>query len=61
MSSAKALYRKRHESMIAGLASGLAYYLEADVIWIHLGFLILAFGGGITVVLYLAMMIIIPN
>ena len=46
--------------MIAGVAAGLADYLESDVTWIRLGFLLLAFGGGIGIVLYLAGMIIIP-
>ena len=61
MSTAKTLFRKRQGSMIAGVAAGLADYLEADVTWIRLGFLLLSFGGGIGIMLYLAGMIIVPH
>ena len=55
------LYRCSHDRRIAGVAAGLAEYFDLDptlmrVLW----FLSIFFTGGLAILLYLAMAIIIP-
>lgn len=55
------LYRCSHDRRIAGVAAGLAEYFEFDptlmrVLW----FLSILFTGGLAILLYLALAIIIP-
>ena len=54
------LYRLRNDRVVAGVASGLAYHLEVDPIWIRLGFVVLTFLGGLGVVLYLVAWVVMP-
>jgi phage shock protein PspC (stress-responsive transcriptional regulator) len=47
--------------MLAGVASGLASYLGADVTLIRIALLVLLFVGGIGLPLYLACWLLIPD
>jgi len=46
--------------VVAGVASGLGYHLEVDPLWIRLGFVVLAFLGGLGVLLYLVAWVVMP-
>jgi phage shock protein PspC (stress-responsive transcriptional regulator) len=47
--------------MVAGVAAGLADYLDVDPTVIRLGFVVLGLVGGIAVPLYLAGWLLIPD
>ncbi|MGA9114542.1 MAG: PspC domain-containing protein [Candidatus Dormiibacterota bacterium] len=57
---ARRLYRLRNDRVVAGVASGLAYHLEVDPVWIRLAFVVLTFLGGLGVVLYLVAWVVMP-
>lgn len=54
------LYRIREGQKIAGVCNGLAAYFGADVSWVRLGFLVLAFFGGLPVLVYVGLLIVLP-
>ena len=41
------LYRDGSDRFLGGVSSGMAHYLNIDVIWIRLGWLVAAFGFGL--------------
>ncbi|MGB7050460.1 MAG: PspC domain-containing protein [Acidimicrobiales bacterium] len=55
------LHRSRQGRMLAGVAAGLADYLGVDPTLVRLGFVALAFMGGLAVPLYLAGWLVIPD
>lgn len=58
----KRLFRSRDERMIAGVAGGVARYLNVDPALVRIGFVALAICSfGLTAVAYAAAMIIIPE
>ena len=57
---ARRLYRIRSDRVVAGVASGLAYSLEVDPVWIRLAFVVLTFLGGLGLVLYLVAWVVMP-
>ena len=57
----KRLLRSRNDRMIAGVASGLAAYLNIDPLFVRLGFLLLSFLNGMGVLLYLVLWLLLPN
>ena len=57
----KRLLRSRNDRMIAGVAGGLAAYLNIDPLFIRLGFLVLAFMNGMGALLYVILWLLIPN
>lgn len=61
MEPSRKLYRSRKDRKLAGVAGGLAEYLNVDPTLIRVLFVILALFGGTGVVLYLAMWIIVPT
>ena len=61
MSEVKRLYRSKNEKMIAGVAGGLAEYLDLDPTIIRLLFVVLLFVGGGGGVLDILMMLIVPE
>ncbi len=61
MSEIKRLYRSKNEKMIAGVAGGLADYLDLDPTIIRLLFVVLLFVGGGGGVIYIMMMLIVPE
>lgn len=54
------LERSQKERMIAGVCGGIAEYLQVDVTWVRLVFAILAVFGGIGVIGYIVLLIIMP-
>jgi phage shock protein PspC (stress-responsive transcriptional regulator) len=56
------LYRCRHDRRIAGVASGLAEFFGLDVSLMRvLWFLSIFFTGGLSILLYLALVLIVPQ
>ena len=47
--------------MLAGVAAGLADYFDVDPTIVRIGFVVLAFVGGLAVPLYLAGWLLIPE
>ena len=56
----KRLVRSRKGQMIAGVASGLADYLNVDANLVRLGFAVLSIFGGLGILLYLIAWLILP-
>ena len=56
-----ALRRPVRDSVLAGVAAGLARYLGADVMIIRLAFVVLTIFGGAGIPLYLAGLLLIPE
>ena len=58
----KKLYRDKENSIISGVASGFGHYLNIDPVWIRLLFVIIVIAGfGSPVLIYLILIIIIPE
>ena len=55
------IYRKWDDRMIAGVCSGIAQYLKWDVSFIRIAFVIMAFTGGVGIVLYAIFWFMFPN
>jgi len=58
--TSKKLYRIPSEGMIAGICAGLGEYLDLDPTVVRLIFVLLAFGGGSGVLIYIIMWLIVP-
>src|SRR5690349_3731884 len=56
-----ALRRPVQNSVVAGVAAGLARYLGVDVMIIRLAFVVLTIAGGAGIPLYLAGLLLIPE
>ena len=56
-----ALRRPVQDSVVAGVAAGLARYLGVDVMIIRLAFVVLTIVGGAGIPLYLAGLLLIPE
>ncbi len=54
------LYRCRHDQRIAGVASGVAEYFDADPTIVRVLWVLSFFLGGVGLLLYIAMAIIVP-
>ena len=57
----RALRRPVQDSVVAGVAAGLARYLGVDVMVIRIAFVILTVFGGAGIPLYLAGLLLIPD
>ena len=55
------LYRPIGDRMLAGVASGIADYLNVDVTLVRIALVVLTFVGGVGVPLYLAGWLLIPE
>jgi phage shock protein C len=56
------LYRCRHDRRLAGVSSGLAEFFDLDPTLIRiLWFLSIFFTGGLSILLYVALALIVPN
>ena len=55
------LYRSRDDRMIAGVAAGLAKYLNMDPTIVRLLFVFFALAGGPGAVAYLVMALVVPE
>jgi phage shock protein C len=58
---AKKLYRSRANRMIAGICGGLAEHLDADPSVIRLITAVLVLAGGLSIWVYIAAWIIVPE
>ncbi|MBI2829853.1 MAG: PspC domain-containing protein [Chloroflexi bacterium] len=56
----KRLYRSRTNRMIWGVCSGLAEYFDIDPTIIRIIFVLLVFAGGLGLIAYIVMAIIVP-
>lgn len=59
--SEKRLYRSRSEKMLFGVTAGLGDYFETDPTIVRLVFVLLCFLGGIGIILYIALVIVMPE
>lgn len=55
------LYRSRKDAMIGGVCGGLAQYLAVDPSLVRIFFLILLFGTGFGLIIYLILWLVIPQ
>jgi phage shock protein PspC (stress-responsive transcriptional regulator) len=55
------LHRVRSGRMLAGVAGGLADYLDVDPTLVRIAFVVLALMGGVAVLFYLAGWLLIPE
>ena len=61
MGSTRRLYRSRKNRKIAGVAAGLAEYLNVDPTAIRVLFIVFAVMGGAGALIYLAMWLVVPE
>lgn len=61
MTTIKKLRRSKTQRMIAGVCGGLAEYFQLDVTLVRIGFVVLGLSQGLGVVLYIILVIIMPN
>lgn len=54
------LYRCRHDRQLAGVASGIAEYLDLDPTVVRILWILSAFFGGFTILLYIIMAFVMP-
>ncbi|WP_299226219.1 PspC domain-containing protein [uncultured Psychroserpens sp.] len=59
--TSKKLYRDTDNSYVGGVSSGLAHYFGIDAIWIRLIWILLIFGAGTGVLLYILLWILVPE
>jgi phage shock protein C len=55
------LMRSESDKIFAGVCGGIAAYLGVDSVFVRLAFILLIFASGIGVILYLALMILMPK
>jgi len=55
------LIRRTDNKMIAGVAAGLGDYFKVDPVWFRLGFVLTAFMGGIGVLIYAVLWVVMPE
>lgn len=54
------LYRSNTQRVIGGVCGGLGEYFAIDPVWFRIGFVVLTFGGGSGILIYLLMWLVIP-
>jgi len=57
----KKLFRDSDNAYVGGVSSGLSHYLGIDAIWIRLAWILLIFGAGTGVLLYILLWILVPE
>ncbi|WP_159019683.1 PspC domain-containing protein [Algibacter sp. L3A6] len=60
-SSSRKLFRDTNNSYIGGVSAGLAHYLGIDAIWIRLVWVLLFFGFGTGILLYILLWVLVPE
>jgi phage shock protein PspC (stress-responsive transcriptional regulator) len=60
-SSSRKLFRDTDNSYVGGVSSGLAHYFGIDTIWIRLAWVLLIFGAGTGILLYILLWILVPE
>lgn len=62
MARAKRLQKSRNDTMISGVAGGMAEYFEIDPVFVRLGWFASVFvTGGISILAYIVMVIVVPR
>jgi len=57
----KRMYKSRKNRMIAGVAGGIAEYIDVDPTLIRLAFVLLVFAGASGIIIYIVLAIILPE
>ena len=57
---AKCLYRSRKNHKIAGVCGGIGEYFDIDPIWLRALFLVSAICGGLGLITYIILWILMP-
>lgn len=60
-SPSKKLFRDTDNSYVGGVSSGLAHYFGIDTIWIRLAWIVLIFGAGTGILLYILLWVLVPE
>ena len=58
-STSKKLFRDTDNSYIGGVSSGLSHYFGIDAIWIRLAWILLIFGAGTGILLYILLWVLV--
>jgi phage shock protein C len=58
--NARRLYRCRHDRWLAGVAGGMAEYFEVDPTVVRVLWILSAFLGGVTILLYILLAFVMP-
>jgi phage shock protein PspC (stress-responsive transcriptional regulator) len=59
--SSRKLYRDTDNSYVGGVSSGLGHYFGIDTLWIRLIWILLIFGAGTGVLLYILLWCLVPE
>ena len=59
-STARKLYRDTENAYIGGVSSGLAHYFGVDPLWIRIAWVVLFFGFGTGILVYILLWILMP-
>ena len=59
--ASKKLFRDVDNSYIGGVSSGLSHYFGIDAIWIRLAWILLIFGAGTGIFLYILLWVLVPE
>ena len=57
----KRLLRSRDDRVLAGVAGGIANYLDIDPTLVRVGFVVAALFGGLGIAAYLILAVVTPN
>jgi phage shock protein C len=57
----KRLYRSRQDKVIAGVCGGIGEYFSIDPVWVRIVMVLLIFAGGLGILLYLLLWILVPE
>ena len=60
-SNHKKFFRDTDNSYVGGVSSGLGHYFGIDALWIRIAWLLLVFGAGTGIILYIILWILIPE
>ena len=60
-SNSKKLFRDRENRFISGVSSGIAHYLDLDVVWIRIAFILLTVFSGMGLIAYIVFWIVTPE
>ncbi|MEK6954199.1 MAG: PspC domain-containing protein [Candidatus Micrarchaeota archaeon] len=61
MAEIKRLYRSRKDRILGGVCGGMGKYFGVDPVLVRLLFVLLAFGAGSGILLYLVAWLIVPE
>ena len=60
-SNSKKLFRDRENRFISGVSAGIAHYLDLDVVWIRIAFILLTIFSGMGLIAYIILWIVTPE